>query len=85
MQARIALAEYSILVLISTRVDVPLHLLSQLYDYCLLLRETQLRPDGLETRVSFQEQRPKYLGIIQLINVFSQQGGIALLETVPNS
>ena len=67
------------------RVDVLLHLLCQLHDYCLLLGETQLRPDGLETRVSFQEQRPKYLGINKPINVLSQHGGIALLETVPNS
>lgn len=67
------------------KVDVLLHLLCQIYDYRLLLGETQLQPDRPDTRVSFQKQRPKDLGINKLIDVLSQHGGIDLLETVPNS
>lgn len=67
------------------KVNVLLHLLCQIYNYRLLLGETQLQPDRPDTRVSFQEQRPKDLGINKVINVLSQHGGIGLPETVPNS
>lgn len=67
------------------RLDVPLHLLHQLHNYCLLQGETQLRPDRLEARVFFQERRPKNLGINKLTSKFIPHTGIALLEAVANS